>query len=800
MSTIALTLDGEPSPAKPEHPQTLMTIKQYGAGVIFLLLLLLSHASMAAPGVEINQDRLRLDLSPHMDLLEDKQGIYRIEDVLLGKQSREFSPLPPTALFFGYTDSVFWLRFVVENRFDSNRQLILEIVPADIDYIDLYGVDAQTNQVLVHKRSGSAINFDDRDYDHPLYFFDIELAPKARYVYYIRLESDKNINARLHLSTVRDQFYFGGMRDWSHGFLIGALLLLGLMHLVFAFIFKYKAFAYYAIATFLTVILQASWDGYFIQFLDPDPRLLDQQVMLSAYLSNIFFLLFARSYLDTHQRTPLIHRMLTALIVLGLMGIPCSWLFDSTLNAYLLGLYIVPSVFLVFGLAVYSFMEGYEPARYFLFARTLTIIAILIALFADRGLLPQGFLGAWGVSTAAVLEGIIFLAAMVRQRMLLPRDTTKTPESASLPAQQHDVPLSAFCHELRTPISGVLGMSELLLDTALTDQQRLQVETIHNSGRALMEVANKMSDLAAIESGDLRLNETLFEISSIVESVVESARDVAERSHVELIYQIDESLAGFVKGDRDKLLQAINHLVSLGIRRLQGGELLLVARSGLQHQVIFNVIAGKDSMADSMLLPEDPAPTLSSADNLNAGIARRFIALMGGNLEFQFRADHGIKCHFAVALPHQSRNTPAFDGEQVLRGKSLMVIDDNETCCKIIEQQAIQWGMDVFTATGSKEALAILRSRANTERSFDILLVDYEMPGMNGVQLIQKIQQEKDALRARNTAFVILTGVSKMPSQIMQNDSGISAVFYKPLSGKNLKTGLIDVLQKRSAK
>lgn len=778
-----------------------MTPKQYGTSVLSALIIFgMSFVTQAAPVVEVDQERFRLDLAPYIDVLEDRQGRLDIEAIMTGEYNNQFSPLPPSALFFGYTESVFWLRFVVESRLDHDRPLVVEVMPADIDYIDLYAVDPANGTLLMQKRSGSAINFDARDYDHPLYFFDINAERESRHIYYLRLESDKNINVRLHLSTVREHFYFSGMRDWAHGLLIGAMILLGVLHIIFAFVFNYKAFAYYGLTALIVVFLQASWDGYFIQFMDADASLLDQQLMLCVYLSNVTFLLFARTYLDTHQRTPTIHRILTAFIVIGLMGVPCSWLFDSTINAYLSGLYTLPSIFLVFGLAVYSFMEGYEPARYFLIARTLTIAAILVTVFADQGLLPQGFLGGWGVSVASVLESSIFLVAMIAQQLAKQRQSDAGKPAAPGLSPTNSVPLSAFCHELRTPISGVLGMSELLLDTALTDQQRLQVETIHHSGRSLMEVANKMSDLAAFEAGDVRLNDGLFEMASVIETVVESARDLAERNRVEFIYRVDEAVAGFFRGDREKLQQAVYHLVGLGIRRRQGGELLLTVHAGVSDQIHFEIVTGNDTMADEMAVMQDVSVSLSSADSLNVSIARRFIALMGGELRLEPRADQGIRCHFFVVLRREQRQVTAFDGEQILRGKSLVVVDDNETCCKIIEQQAIQWGMDVFTATGSKEALAMLRSRANMGPSFDILLVDYEMPGMNGVQLIQKIRQESDVLHTRDIIFVILTGVSRMPSQVLQKEIDVRAVLYKPLSGKSLKAALIDALQHSSAK
>lgn len=742
--------------------------------------------------IEVNKERLHIELPPYVDIFEDKNGDITFDDIKSEKFSHQFAPSPSTDLYFGYTNSAYWLRFGVENKLNHDQPFIVEVMPADIDFIDLYGVDYRLNKTLFHKHSGSAVEFSLRDYDHPLYYFDVSVPAHTAYTYYVRLESNKTINAQLTLSTPREHFYHSASRDWWQGFIFGALLLVGVIHLGLAFIFRHKGFAYCGFMLLSMIFIQGSWNGYFLQFLTTDRTMLDRQLIISVYVSAMFGLLFARSYLSTHERSPLSHRLLTFLMVIVLMGIPCSWLFNSNINAMLVGAVTVPAAFMVFGVAVYSFLEGFKPARYFLLARTFTIIMILAAIFSDRGLLPQSFVSAWGISASVIFEGLLFALVMVKQQITkLPHEkmTLGLANSASL------VPMSAFCHELRTPISGVMGMTELLLDTTLTEQQRLQAETIRNSGRALLNVVNKMSDLASLESGEVELNETSFEIISVVESCIENVRHVSERHNVELIYQVDEVLAGLVKGDEEKLQHILANLINYSVRRLEGGEILLIARFLSQDYVQFEVISGKNTFAQESGALYEPDETPTSADSLNLTIARQFVALLGGELVLQYRADGGAKASFHVFLRRQRREKQSDDQEQLLRGKRLMVVDDNDTCCKIIKQQASHWGVDVVTAGSGREALAILRSQADLDNIFDLLLVDYDMPGMNGLELVNAIKQEQGLLKTQNTLIMILTGATKMPNLTMDKKSGIYRTLYKPLSGKNLKEALIDALK-----
>lgn len=758
--------------------------------------ILLAESVYSAPVIEVGSDRFRQELSHYVDIFEDKSGSIAFDEIKSEKFSHQFAPSPLTGLYFGYTKSAYWLRFAVENRLDHNRSLILEVTPADIDIIDFYGVDNRLQQTLFHKRSGSAIDFNQRDYDHSMYYFDVNVPENTTHTYYLRLESNKTINAELTISTPREHFYHSSSRDWWQGLLFGSLLLVGVIHIGLAFIYKHKGFAYCGLMILSMVVIQGSWNGYFLRLLNTDLTLLDRQLIISVYVSTAFGLLFARSYLDTHQRSPLSHRLLTFLIVVVLMGIPCSWLFDSNINAMLVGAVTVPTAFIVFGIAAYSFFEGYTPARYFLLARTLTIIMILVAIFSDRGLLPQHFVSAWGISASVLFEGVLFALVMVKQQMLKAFLEKTAYTAAQTQTVATTVPIAALCHELRTPISGVMGMTELLLETSLTAQQRLQIEAVHGSGKALLTVVNKISDLAALQSGDIELTETSFEIISVVESCIENVRNASERRNIELIYQVDEALGGLVKGDEQKLQQVLNSLVDYGMRYLESGEILLTAKSLSQNQVLFEVISGKNTFSQERDTLAGEDVTLTSADSLNLSLARQLAVLLGGELELIHRADGGLKLSFQALLRRQRGDVSSDNQEQLLRGKRLLVVDDNDTCCKIVTQQASLWGMEVISAGSGREALTTLRTQAGLNQLFDLMLVDYDMPGMNGLELIAQIKHNQDALKTHNTLIMILTGASKVPSQIMDRQSDIDRILYKPLSGKGLKMALIEALQR----
>lgn len=747
--------------------------------------------AQAAPVVEITRESLRVDLPPYVDVLEDAQGKLGIEDVISEKYANRFSPSPLTELFFGYTHSVYWLRFSVENQLDHEKALILEVTPADIDYVEVFGFYGQNTQPQVYKLSGSAVDFKYRDYNHSLYYFDLAVGPYQTNHYFVRLESNKTINAQLKLSSPREHFFYGSIRDWWQGFFFGALLFLAFAHISLSFVFKIKSFAYCGLWLFSMVLIQGSWHGYFIQFLEPSTELLDRQLMFSVYVSTIFGLLFTRSYLDTHHRTPTAHRVMTVFLGLALMGVPCAWLLTPSWNALLSGLVAVPVSLFIFALGIYSFLEGYRPARYFLLARTLTLVMILVAVFADQGLLPDAFTITYGLTAAFALEGLIFLVVMVSQYAKRGGHQSVISEVVSHQIVPPLMPIAACCHELRSPVSGVMGMTELLLDTPLSGQQRVQVESIRSSGKALLEVIHKISDLASVESGEMILRENAFEMMNLIERCVEAARPLAEQQSIEMIYQVDDAVSGWMIGDEERLQQIISSLVHYSINHLESGEVLMTAKQGEREHVLFEVVSGRNVLTrtDAAMM-EFVSLQKTSSDNISLTIAKQFISLMDGSLEIQQRASGGLRLAFQIRLRKQKYDGLAEGADGILRGKCLLVVDDNETCCRIVQQQASRWGMEALCASNGKEALALLRSRAGLNKPVDLLLVDYDMPGMNGVELLLSVEQERADLKMGDMRLMMLTGVSKMPGLSAAQHMKTVRILYKPLSGKSLKAAL----------
>lgn len=754
------------------------------------LLYLFSSLAVAAPLVEIDTDTVQMDLPPYVDILEDADGSLTIGDVMSERYTFQFAPASMTELFFGYTTSVYWMRFTIENQRDADMRFILEAAPIDVDYLDIYEIDPLTGQLLRHKRSGSATPYSDREYSYPQYLFELDIESHAAYTYYLRAESDKTVNLQLFLSTPREYLQRAGERDRWQGIVLGALGIACVLHFALFLLFRFKGFLWYSLFLGSILTIQLSWNGYLLQFFANSETLLDRQLLSPIYLSITFSSLFVQSLLSLRKRVPWQQHVSTALAASALVGAVVTWFLPAMPNSLVASCLAMLNILFIFGATLHANMEGHMMARHFLLARTLTTGVILVAIFNVHGYLPQGSFTSWGIALSIIVEAVVLAMSMVNNGLQdLRRDFAMANAIVHEKQQRSLVNLADICHELRTPISGVLGMADLLMGSNVTDQQRNQVKTIQKSGQALLDVTNKLSDLSMIESGSMELNPAPFELTSLIESCIENCRSRAEFNSIELIYHIDNAITGFFKGDQEKLQQSIINLLQFALRHVEQGEVVLKVAPGEDRKPVFTIRSGHNTLLDrSTLLPENRS--LGSSDHLNLTIAEQFIRLMGGLLSVQSFVDGGVSISFSVLLePQHGASLSQPDDNVILHGRRLLIVDDNTTCCTIIEQQAAQWGMTVQSAHGGKEALAILRARTTVDELFDIALIDYDMPGMNGLELAAHIREDQN-INSDKLLLIMLTGVSKAPSTIMAESAAIQRVLYKPLSGKSLKQAL----------
>ena len=395
-----------------------------------------------------------------------------------------------------------------------------------------------------------------------------------------------------------------------------------------------------------------------------------------------------------------------------------------------------------------------------------------------------------------------------RQRQIqhdtLQASTALAASSAELRAKAEF--LAKISHEIRTPMNGVLGMTELLLGTPLSAKQRDYVQTIHSSGNELLTLINEILDISKLESGQIELDDVQFDLGALIEDCLDIFRAKAEQQKVELISFIQPQVPRVISGDPTRLRQALLSLLDNAFKQTDEGEILLVValdnsdgncrlRIAVQDSGRPLLPEERDALLNAELQSRDFLAATRLGGRLGLIIARQLVRLMGGEFGIQGSGNQGTTLWLTLPLDAARLEQPEADLDSPLQGARLLVVDDNDTCRKVLMQQCNAWGMQVSAVPSGKEALALLRTKAHMREYFDAVLLDQDMPGMTGMQLAAKIKE--DPSLNHDILIVMLTGISNAPSKVIARNAGIKRILAKPVAGYTLKTTLADELAQR---
>jgi len=384
--------------------------------------------------------------------------------------------------------------------------------------------------------------------------------------------------------------------------------------------------------------------------------------------------------------------------------------------------------------------------------------------------------------------------------------------------------LASMSHEIRTPMTAVIGMADLLWESPLTGEQRRFVEAIRSSGENLLQVINDILDLSKVEAGQIELEKTPFNLIKVLNNICETQTFQASIKNIELVKWIKPEVETLLLGDSVRLGQILTNLIGNAIKFTEEGEVFVKVERHevLEHKTAEDMDSGLQpetgkttellfSVTDTGIgIPEEKWEAIfdrfTQADSsttrqfggtgLGLSISHRLVELMGGRMWLESKVGQGSTFFFTTRFDIQSDKEYIQIPEVDIKGLKVLIIDDNATNRMVLSEMVSRWGALATEKEDGERGLAEMRRAKDAGESYDLVLLDCMMPGMDGFEVTASIKEDSTF---SNPVIMMLTSNGRKEEMQKRKELGITDYLVKPIKWSDLKDAVMVALGRKEA-